>query len=137
MAEWFHLHGGWRLDACAAMLFSRACARRMDAGSSWMVNGGHFHALECHILMEDAQMFALQMVRAGREAELLGAMRDFVEQHEGDFVCPPPVNQVQRGAKIEEAQLRETIKTNQAARKRVRYFNALARNVGLMRFPYR
>ena len=75
VAEWFHLHGGWRLDACAAMLFSRACARRMDAGRSWMVNGGHFHALECHILMEDAQMFALQMVRAGREAELLGAMR--------------------------------------------------------------
>ena len=75
VAEWFHLHGGWRLDACAAMLFSRACARKMDAGSSWMVNYAHIDALECHARLEEVQAFVLQKIRMGREAELLGALR--------------------------------------------------------------
>ena len=75
VAEWFHLHGGWRLDACAAMLFSRACARKMDAGSSWMVNYAHINALECHARLEEVQAFVLQKIRMGREAELLGALR--------------------------------------------------------------
>ena len=52
--------------------------------------------------------------------ELLGAMQDFVEQHGGDFVCPPPVNKVPRGTKIEETQLQKTLKTSEAARDRVR-----------------
>ena len=75
VAEWFRLHGGWRLDACAALLFSRACARKMNAGSSWMVNNAHVHALECHALLEEVQAFVLQEIRTGREAELLGALR--------------------------------------------------------------
>ena len=75
VAEWFRLHGGWRLDACAALLFSRACARRMDAGSSWMVNDAHIDALECHALLEEVQAFVLQEIRMGREAELLGVLR--------------------------------------------------------------
>ena len=75
VAEWFRLHGGWRLDACAAMLFSRACARKMDAGSSWMMNYAYIDALECHALLEEVQAFVLQKIRMGREAELLGALR--------------------------------------------------------------
>ena len=57
------------------MLFSRACARKMNAGSSWMVNNAHVHALECHALLEEVQAFVLQEIRTGREAELLGALR--------------------------------------------------------------
>ena len=75
VAEWFRLHGGWRLDACAALLFSRACARKMNAGSSWMVNDAHVDALECHALLVEVQAFVLQEIRMGREAELLGALR--------------------------------------------------------------
>ena len=52
--------------------------------------------------------------------ELLRAMQEFVERHGGDFVCPPPVYKVERGAKVEEAQLRQTVKQRTAAQQRVR-----------------
>ena len=61
---------------------------------------------------------------------LLGAMQDFVEQHGGDFVCPPPVYKVPKGTKIEEAQFRETVKEITTAQCRVRSSKAPARMLG-------
>ena len=75
LADWFRAHGGWQLDACASMLFGLACARKMDAGSSWMVNGYHADALEGQAHLCDVQSFVLERIATGREADLLVAMR--------------------------------------------------------------
>ena len=75
LADWFRVHGGWQLDACASMLFGLACARKMDAGSSWMVNGYHADALEGQAHLCDVQSFVLERIATGREADLLVVMR--------------------------------------------------------------
>ena len=76
VVAWFGRRG-WRLDACAALLFCRTCADAMDCGSSWMAVNGRWlgSVLDDTECLHQAHGLVMQMVRAHREEELLVSMR--------------------------------------------------------------
>ena len=76
VVSWFERFG-WRLDQCAALLFSHRCAQAMDAGSTWMVTSGGwlFHMLDGRNRLVSVYSFVRRLIEERKEAEMLHFMR--------------------------------------------------------------
>ena len=73
--KWFYQYG-WRLDTCSALLFSRACAARLDAGNSWMVLSEFTKFVStCYQPLDEFQCHVMEKIGTVKEQELAGDMR--------------------------------------------------------------
>ena len=76
VVTWFEGFG-WRLDTCAALLFSCRCAQLMDAGSTWMATGGGWicHMLDAHDRLVSVSSFVRRLIEERKEEMVLQAVR--------------------------------------------------------------
>lgn len=76
MISWFEGFG-WRLDLCAALLFSHRCAQAMDTGSTWMATSGGwlYHMLDGCDRLVGVSSFVRRLIDEGKEDGALLAVR--------------------------------------------------------------
>ena len=74
--KWFYQNGSWHLDKCSALLFSRTCAQRFDAGSSWMVLSEFTDfVIKCYRPLNEFKHYVTQKIRSSAENELTNEIK--------------------------------------------------------------